>query len=107
MHLSKDILEQSLKYKNHKFSLLLLPFSWLLKIIDMLLSDKSVGIIPLAITISLAALVIVVIWGSVIIPPPVNAQQNITSTWQSKNITTNIADAQKKKLTFWYFDKEQ
>jgi heme/copper-type cytochrome/quinol oxidase subunit 4 len=41
----------------------------------MWLSDKSMSIITIAITISLVAIVIVVVGGSMIIMPPINAQQ--------------------------------
>ena len=61
------------------------------------MSDKSMGIITLAITISLVAIiVVVVVGGSVIITPPINAQPNLISASQSKNTTSNIADAEKK-----------
>jgi hypothetical protein len=62
----------------------------------MWLSDKSMSIITIAITISLVAIVIVVVGGSVIIMPPINAQQNLTSSSQSKNTTSNIADTKEK-----------
>jgi len=62
----------------------------------MWLSDKSMGIITIAITISLVAIVIVVVGGSVIIMPPINAQQNLISSSQSKNTTSNIADTKEK-----------
>jgi hypothetical protein len=62
----------------------------------MWLSDKSMSIITIAITISLVAIVIVVVGGSVIIMPPINAQQNLTSSSQPKNTTSNIADTKEK-----------
>ena len=62
----------------------------------MRLSDKSMGIITLAITICLVAIVVVVVGGSVIITPPINAQQNLTSSSQLKNTTSNISDAEEK-----------
>src|SRR5215210_9460776 len=62
----------------------------------MWLSDKSMGIITLAITISLVAIGVVLVGGSVVIAPPINAQQNLTSSSQLTNTTGNIADAEEK-----------
>ena len=70
----------------------------------MWLSDKLMDIKTLAITISLVVIVFVG-GGNTIMTLPINAQQNLTSSSQSQNIAA--MQLQKKKLTFWYLDKEQ
>ena len=70
----------------------------------MWLSDKLMNIKTLAITISLVVIVFIG-GGNTIMTLPINAQQNLTSSSQSQNIAA--MQLQKKKLTFWYLDKEQ
>ena len=70
----------------------------------MWLSDKLMNIKKLAITISLVVIVFVG-GGNTSMTLPINAQQNLTSSSQSQNIAA--MQLQKKKLTFWYLDKEQ
>jgi hypothetical protein len=70
----------------------------------MWLSDKLMNIKTLAITISLVVIVFVG-GGNTSMTLPINAQQNLTSSSQSQNIAA--MQLQKKKLTFWYLDKEQ
>jgi predicted aldo/keto reductase-like oxidoreductase len=60
----------------------------------MWLSDKLMNIITLAITISLVVMVFVG-GGNTIMTPPINAQQNLTSSSQSQN-TTSYAAAEEK-----------
>src|SRR5215212_1485631 len=60
----------------------------------MWLSDKLMNIITLAITISLVVIVFVG-GGNTIMTPPINAQQNLTSTSQSQNTTSNAAAEEK------------
>jgi hypothetical protein len=62
----------------------------------MSLSDKSMNIITLALAISLVAIVIVVVGGSVITMPPIFAQQNLTSSLQSQNATSNTTGTEEK-----------
>jgi hypothetical protein len=55
------------------------------------LSDKLINIITLFATIALVAvIVVVVIGGSIIVAPPISAQENLTSS-QSQNATTATA----------------
>ncbi len=53
--------------------------------------------IPLTLTISLVAIVVVVVvvGGSMIVTPPISAQQNLTSSSQSQNITSNTGTEEK------------
>jgi hypothetical protein len=70
----------------------------------MWLSDKLMNIKTLAIAISLVVIVFVG-GGNTIMTPPINAQQNIHHLHNHK--TLPAMQLQKKKLTFWYLDKEQ
>ena len=60
----------------------------------MSLSDRSMNNITLTLTISLAA-IIVVVGGSILVTPPISAQQNLTSSSRSQNITSNIGTEEK------------
>ena len=68
----------------------------------MWLSDKLMNIKTLAITISLVVIVFVG-GGNTIMTPPINAQQNLTSSSQSQNIAA--MQLQKKKLHFGIWTK--
>jgi hypothetical protein len=79
-----------MKYENHNFPYYC-HFPDLLNSIEALVSEKFMNIITLYVAISLVAMILVV-GGSMIITPPINAQENLTSFAQSQNATTTITN---------------
>jgi uncharacterized protein (UPF0333 family) len=77
--------------KNHNFPYCC-SFPDLLNSIEALLSEKFMNIITLYVAISLVAIIVVVVGGSMIITPPINAQENLTSFAQSQNATATTTN---------------